>query len=73
MMNYEQMELDLRLQPERDLDENIGVLMSFAHQQLMSEIPDGTVKNRHEVRCCWRRNEGDPGRHEVVSADPADR
>ena len=48
MMNYEQMELDLRLQPERDLDENIGVLMSFAHQQLMSEIPDGTVKNRHE-------------------------
>ena len=47
-MNYEQMELDLRLQPERDLDENIGVLMSFAHQQLMSEIPDKKEKNRHE-------------------------
>jgi hypothetical protein len=47
-MSYEQMEMDLRLQPERDLDENIGVLMSFAHQQLMSEMPDGAVKNRHE-------------------------
>lgn len=46
-MDYEQMELDLRLQPERDLDENIGILLSFAHHQLMSEC-GAAVKNRHE-------------------------
>lgn len=47
MNEYEQMEMDLRLQPERDLDENIGILLSFAHRQLIDECKE-IVKNRYE-------------------------
>ena len=45
---YEQMEMDLRLQEERDLDENIGIVIEFAHKQLLTQIGESKVKNRHE-------------------------
>lgn len=47
-MDFKQMELDLRLQPERDLDENISILMAFAHHQLVLAEDGFPVKNRHE-------------------------
>lgn len=47
-MIYEQQELDLRLDSERDLDENIEVVVSFAHGILMEAQAGNVVKNRHE-------------------------
>lgn len=47
-MKYEQQELDLRLDWERDMDENIEVLVSFAHRVLMDAQEGNIVKNRHE-------------------------
>lgn len=47
-MKYEQTELDLRLDWERDMDENIEILVSFAHRVLMEEQAGNLVKNRHE-------------------------
>lgn len=45
---YEQQELDLRLDSERDLDENIEVVVTFAHGILMDQQAGNLVKNRHE-------------------------
>lgn len=45
---YEQQELDLRLDSERDLDENIEVVVTFAHKILMDQQAGNLVKNRHE-------------------------
>jgi hypothetical protein len=47
-MKYEQAELDLRLDWERDMDENIEVLVSFAYRVLMNAQEGNMVKNRHE-------------------------
>lgn len=47
-MKYEQTELDLRLDWERDMDENIEILVSFAHRVLMEAQAGNLVKNRHE-------------------------
>ena len=47
-MKYEQQELDLRLDWERDMDENIEVLVLFAHGVLMKTQEGNIVKNRHE-------------------------
>lgn len=47
MRDGEQYELDLRLDWERDLEENIGVMTEFVHQQLL-ESAVSEVKNRHE-------------------------
>ena len=45
---YEQMELDLRLDSERTMDENIETLVSFAHSVLMENSAGDDVKSRHE-------------------------
>lgn len=45
---YKQQELDLRLDSERDLDENIEVVVTFAHGILMDQQAGNLVKNRHE-------------------------
>lgn len=42
-----QMNLDVRLEPERELEENVNVLLAFAHEQVMRQAAD-TVKNRFE-------------------------
>ena len=47
-MKYEQTELDLRLDWEKDMDENIEILISFAHRVLMDAQGGNLVKNRHE-------------------------
>lgn len=47
MSRFVQEELDLRLEPERELDENIGVIVEFAFRQAM-ESAASDVKNRHE-------------------------
>lgn len=48
MSYYEQQELDLRLDWERDLDENIETVVAFVHKVLMDTKKDDMVKNRHE-------------------------
>lgn len=48
MSYYEQQELDLRLDWERDLDENIETVVAFVHKILMDSKKDDMVKNRHE-------------------------
>lgn len=45
---YGQMEMDLRLRPEIELEENIGIVIEFAHSQLEEEKIGNSVKNRHE-------------------------
>ena len=42
-----QMEMDLRLDSEKELDENIAILKTVAFQQLMNSNPS-TVNSRHE-------------------------
>ena len=42
-----QMNIDVRLEPERELQENVNVLLEFAHEQVMRAAED-TVKNRFE-------------------------
>ena len=47
-MSYEQMELDCRLDSERDLEENVIRVIDFAHAQLKASAESDSVKNRHE-------------------------
>ena len=47
-MNYTQMELDLRLDAERSLDDNIDTIVTFAYSVLMDSQEGNRVKNRHE-------------------------
>lgn len=42
-----QMNIDVRLESERDLEENVNVLLEFAHEQVVRESRD-TTKNRFE-------------------------
>lgn len=43
-----QYQLDCRLDAERDLEENISVMIEFAHKQLEHSVGDNFVKNRYE-------------------------
>jgi hypothetical protein len=48
MADYEQMAFDVRLDSERELEENVNLMIEFAHKQLMAEVGESTVRNRHE-------------------------
>ena len=41
-----QYQLDCRLDSERDLEENVNIMISFAHKQLEAKVGDNFVKNR---------------------------
>lgn len=43
-----QYQLDCRLDSERDLEENVNIMISFAHKQLEAKVGDNFVKNRYE-------------------------
>lgn len=47
-MTYEQQEMDLRLDWERDLDDNVETVITFVYKILMDKNGDNTVKNRRE-------------------------
>lgn len=46
-MSYEQMELDCRMDAERNLDENIATVLTFSYAQLKAGSPK-PVASRHE-------------------------
>jgi hypothetical protein len=46
--DYEQMKMDLTLQRDRDLKENVQLMVRFALQQILNEDCPDPVKNRHE-------------------------
>ena len=46
--DYNQVEMDLTLQKDRDLKENVQLMVRFALQQIMTEDMPDPVKNRHE-------------------------
>ena len=41
-------QIDCRLDSERDLEENISLVIEFAHKQLEHEVGNNFVKNRYE-------------------------
>ena len=43
-----QYQLDCRLDSERDLEENVSIMITFAHKQLEAKVGDNFVKNRYE-------------------------
>lgn len=43
-----QYQLDCRLDSERNLEENVSVMITFAHKQLEARIGNNFVKNRYE-------------------------
>jgi len=43
-----QYQLDCRLDSERDLEENVSIMITFAHKQLEAKVGDNIVKNRYE-------------------------
>lgn len=43
-----QYQMDCRLDSERDLEENVNIMISFAHKQLEASVGDNIVKNRYE-------------------------
>lgn len=48
MAEYEQMEFDVRLESDRDLQENVNLAIDFACKQVHQERPK-TIENRHEA------------------------
>lgn len=46
--DYDQVEMDLTLQRDRDLKENVQLMVRFALQQILDEDFPDPVKNRHE-------------------------
>lgn len=48
MAEYEQMEFDVRLESDRDLQENVNLAIDFACKQVQHERPK-TIENRHEA------------------------
>lgn len=48
MAEYEQMEFDVRLESDRDLQENVNLAIDFACKQVQQERPK-TIENRHEA------------------------
>lgn len=47
-MDYEQMEIDITLESDRDLKENMQATAKFALGQIMEYQHPTKVKNRHE-------------------------
>ena len=47
MADYEQLEFDVRLESDREFQENVGLAVSFACKQMQQEIPK-KIENRHE-------------------------
>lgn len=47
-MEYEQMEIDVTLDGERDLKENVQKVIGFAHRQIMQDGTLKAVSNKHE-------------------------
>lgn len=47
-MEYEQMEMDVRLDSERDLKENISTVVKFLYDQRNREVNVSKVRNKHE-------------------------
>ena len=47
-MDYEQMEIDITLESDRDLKENMQATAKFALRQIMEYQHPTKVKNRHE-------------------------
>lgn len=43
-----QYQLDCRLDSERNLEENVSIMITFAHRQLEARVGDNFVKNRYE-------------------------
>lgn len=43
-----QYQLDCRLDSEKDLEENVSIMITFAHRQLESRVGNNFVKNRYE-------------------------
>ena len=43
-----QYQMDCRLDSERDLEENVSIMITFAHRQLEARVGDNFVKNRYE-------------------------
>ena len=43
-----QYQMDCRLDSERDLEENVIIMITFAHRQLEARVGDNFVKNRYE-------------------------
>ena len=43
-----QYQMDCRLDSERDLEENVNIMISFAHKQLEARVGNNIVKNRYE-------------------------
>ena len=43
-----QYQMDCRLDSERDLEENVSIIITFAHRQLEARVGDNFVKNRYE-------------------------
>ena len=43
-----QYQMDCRLDSERDLEENVSIMITFAHRQLEARVGDNFVKNRSE-------------------------
>lgn len=48
MAEYEQMEFDVRLESDRDIQENVSLAIDFACKQVQHERPK-TIENRHEA------------------------
>ena len=48
MENYEQMEFDVRLESDRNLQENVNLSIDFACRQILQKRPR-TIENRHEA------------------------
>ncbi len=43
-----QYQMDCRLDSERDLEENVSIMITFAHRQLEARVGDNFVKNRYD-------------------------
>lgn len=43
-----QYQMDCRLDSERNLEENVSIMITFAHRQLEARVGDNFVKNRYE-------------------------
>ena len=48
MADYEQLEFDVRLESDRELQENVNLAVSFACKQVQQEMPKD-IENRHEA------------------------
>ena len=61
-MDYEQMEIDITLESDRDLKENMQATAKFALGQIMEYQHPTKVKNRHEGYTASQRRDMRPCR-----------